>query len=217
MTQAVSNDVTAIQPEIWETMVQVPLYKSLVAMEFANVHPIEGFDTVHIPRFGDLSAATYTPGTTLTATAQEWDYDTIVISTYKHATFYVDDVRKQTINIDQARELASEAAYQIRDKIDTHVFANITGADGFYNVDVDTSTIAGTGSANRPVSAGTGTIITIFANAKKLLLENNVEQNGDWCAVITPHIASLIDIKAASSGYNVADSTWRNGYAGDFL
>lgn len=74
-------------------MVQVPLYKSLVAMEVARVHDIEGFDTVHVPRFGDLSAATYTPGTTLTATDQEWDYDTIVISTYKHATFYVESRR----------------------------------------------------------------------------------------------------------------------------
>jgi hypothetical protein len=200
-------------------MVQVPLYKSLVALEFCRVHDIEGFDTVHVPRFGDLSAATYTPGTTLTATDQEWDYDTIVISTYKHATFYVDDVRKQTINVDQARELATEAAYQIRDKIDTHVFANITGADGFNNVNCDDDHLVdgGTTGNHRPISAATGSIINVFANAKKLLLENNVEQTGDWCAVITPHIASLIDIKAASSGYNVADSTLRNGYAGDFL
>lgn len=217
MTQVITNDITAIQPEIWETMVQVPLYKSLVSLEFCRVHDIEGMDTVHIPRFGDLSAKTYTPGTTLTATAQDWAYDTIVITTYKHSTFYVDDVRKQTLNVDQARELATESAYQIRDKIDQHVFANITGTDGFYNVGCDSLELAGTGSANRPLSAGTGSIITIFANAKKKLLENNVEQTGDWCAVITPHIASLIDIKAASSGYNVADSTLRNGYAGDFL
>ena len=37
MSQVVSNDVSAIQPEIWSAMVQVPLYKSLVALEVANM------------------------------------------------------------------------------------------------------------------------------------------------------------------------------------
>lgn len=37
MTQVISNDVSAIQPELWSSMVQVPLYKSLVALEVANM------------------------------------------------------------------------------------------------------------------------------------------------------------------------------------
>ncbi|MHA1304783.1 MAG: hypothetical protein ACTSPI_13885, partial [Candidatus Heimdallarchaeaceae archaeon] len=75
-------------------MVQVPLYKSLVAMEVANVRTdIQNADTLHIPYHGDLSAATYTPETDLTATNQEWDYSTLVVSTYKHCTFYVDNPR----------------------------------------------------------------------------------------------------------------------------
>ena len=49
------------------------------------------------------------------------------------------------------------------------------------------------------------------------MLENDVEQNGDWCAVVNPKIASYIDTKATTVGYNVADSTLRNGYAGDFM
>lgn len=112
--------------------------------------------------------------------------------------------------------MAPEAAYQIRNKIDSHVFGNITGSDGFTSYQADASTLQG-GTAHRPVSAGTANIINIFANAKKLLLQNNVEQMGDWCAVVTPKIGADIDIKAASSGFNVADSTLRNGYAGTFM
>ena len=216
MTQVVSNDVSAIQPEIFEPMVQVPLYKSLVALEVANVHDLPVGTTVHVRRYGDMSAATYTPGTSLTATAQDWAYDNIVITTYKHATFYVDDAQRPMIDIDQARELAVDTAYQLRNKIDSHVFANITGSDGFVNYGADAAALQG-GTAHRPVSAGSANIINIFANAKKVLLQNNVEQMGDWCVVITPTIGAAIDIKAASSGYNVADSTLRNGYAGDFL
>lgn len=218
MTQVISNDVSAIQPEIWSTMVQVPLYKSLVAMEVASTRlsdTVKYGDTVHIPRFGDLSAQTYTPGTTITATSQDWAFDTLVVSTYKHVTFYVDDPRALTVNVDQARELATEAAYRLKDAIDTHVLANITGADGFTGAD-EADLIAG-GTNAKPVSAGTANVIQLFAGARKVLRNANVEETGDWCAIVTPKIAADIEIKAANVGFNVADATLRNGYAGDFM
>lgn len=213
----VSNDVSAISPELWSSMVQIPLYKSLVALEVCNIvsDQVRGADTLHIPRFGSLSAQTYTPGTALTATNQDWAFDTLVVSTYKHVTFYVDDARKLTLNVDQARELASEAAYQLKNAIDTHVFAQITGAGGF--MVADNQDILGVGSQGAPVSAATSNIIDIFSGMRKFLREGNVEEMGDWCAVVTPKVASLIETKAASVGFNVADSTLRNGYAGDFM
>lgn len=218
MTQVVSNDVTAIQPELWSTMVQVPLYKSLVALEVANMRlsdQIKNGDTIHIPRFGSLSAQTYTPGTSLSATNQDWAFDTLVVSTYKHVTFYVDDARNLTVNVDTARELATEAAYQLKDKIDQHVFANITGTDGFMTVDnVDIGTGATNGS---PVSATSANIINVFAGVREFLRTKNVEETGDWCAVVSPKVARYIEVKATSVGFNVADATLRNGYAGDFM
>lgn len=215
MTQVINNDVSAIQPELWSSMVQVPLYKSLVALEVAHMIDVKGADTIHVPRFGSLSAQTYTPGTTLSATAQDWAFDTLVVSTYKHVTFYVDDPKALTLNVDQARELATEAAYQLRDAIDTHVFANITGADGF--VAADSADLLAGGTNASPVSAGTANIIALFAGARKVLRNRNVEETGDWCAVVTPKIAADIEIKAANVGFNVADATLRNGYAGDFM
>jgi hypothetical protein len=198
-------------------MVQVPLYKSLVAMEVANLRlsdTVKYADTVHVPYFGSLSAQTYTPGTSISATAQDWAFDTIVVSAYKHVTFYVDDPRALTINVDQARELATEAAYQLKDVIDQHVLANITGADGF--VAADAADLLGGTNAN-PVSAGTANIIQLFAGARKVLRQRNVEETGDWIAVVTPTVASYIESKAAQVGFNVADATLRNGYAGDFM
>jgi len=218
MTQVITNDVSAIQPELWSTMVQVPLYKSLVALEVANMRlsdTLKYADTIHVPKFGDLTVATYTPGTTISATAQDWSFDTLVVSAYKHVTFYVDDAKSLTTNVDQARELATEAAYQLRNTIDTDVFKNITGADGFVPAD-DADILAG-GSNAKPVSAGTANIIQIFAGARKVLRNRNVEETGDWCAIVPPKIAADIEIKAATVGFNVADSTLRNGYAGDFM
>ena len=218
MTQVIANDVSAIQPEIWSAMVQVPLYKSLVALEVSNMRlsdTIKNGDTIHVPYFGSLTVATYTPGTTISATAQDWAFDNLVVSSYKHVTFYVDDPRSLTLNVDQARELATEAAYQLKDTIDSDVFKNITGADGF--VAADTVDILGTGTNAHPVSAGTANIIQIFAGARKVLRQRNVEETGDWIAIVTPKIAADIEVKAATVGFNVADSTLRNGYAGDFM
>ena len=39
----------------------------------------------------------------------------------------------------------------------------------------------------------------------------------DWCAVIGPKYGAILDIKAASSGFNTADATLKNGYSGDFM
>ena len=218
MTQVITNDVSAISPEIWSKMVQVPLYKSLVAMEVASTRLMselgQGGDTIHIPRFGDLTVATYTPGTTVSASAQDWAFDNLVVSTMKHVTFYRDDADSLLHNVEVARELATEAAYRLKDAIDTDVLKNITGADGFVAAD-DADVLGGTNA--KPVSAGTANIINVFAGARKILRERNVEENGDWCAVVTPKIASYIEVKAANVGFNVADATLRNGYAGDFM
>lgn len=216
MTQVISNDVSAIVPELWTSLVQVNLHKSLVALEICNVRSelAKYGDTLHIPRFSAPSVATYTPGTTLTASSQDWAFDNLVVSTYIHATFYVDDVHRIQQNVDVAREMAMEASYVLRDRIDTDVLKNITGADGFMPADLKDLGLGATNGA--PVSAGSANIINVFAGARKFLRDHNVEEAGDWCAVITPKVASYIDIKATSVGFNVADATIRNGYVGDF-
>lgn len=217
MTQVISNDVSAIIPELWSDMVQVPLYKSLVALDIVNMRSevAKYGDTIHIPRFGDLSATVYVPGRTISAVASDWAFDDLVVSTYLVAPFYVDDVHRVQANVDQARELATEAAFRIKNRIDTDVLKNITGADGFMpadNVDI------GLGATNgAPVSAGSANIINVFAGARKFLRDHNVEERGDWCCIVPPKIAQQIEIKAASVGFNVADATLRNGYMGDWL
>lgn len=219
MGRVVSNQVSGITPTIWSKMVQVPLYKSLVALDIANTRfqaELGLGKNIQVPRFSDLSAQTYTPGTPLSATNQAWTYDTITVSTYKHATFYRDDVNFMQENVDILPSLAENAAFQLKNAIDKHVFQKITGTTGFINVGVDAATLQG-GTSHRPISATSALIIPLFANAKKILLQNNVEQMGDWCAVVTPLVAAAIDIKTASTGFSVSDYTLQNGYAGDFF
>ena len=218
-TDTVSNDISAINPTVWSTMVQQPLYKQLVALKVCNTKLADKLTVgkaIQLPRFADLSAQTYTPGTDLSATDQDWAYDTINVSTYKHCTFYVDDVEKLQANVSVAVELAGEAGYQLGNAIDAFAFSKITGAVSVGLSAVDRSDVYGDGSTGVITAASTN-IIDLFSGVRKELRRNNVEEMGDWCAVVSPKIASLIEIKGASAGYNVADATLRNGYAGDFL
>lgn len=47
--------------------------------------------------------------------------------------------------------------------------------------------------------------------------EANVTEDGDWIAIMRPEIAADIELFALGAGFNVADATLRNGYAGNFL
>ena len=219
MSDVVSNDVSAITPTIWSAMVQQPLYKQLVALKVCNTRLADKLSVgkaIQLPRFGDLSAQTYTPGTDLTATNQEWDYDTINVSTKKHCTFYVDEVEKLQANVSVAVELAGQAGYQLANAIDTFAFNKITGAVNVGLSCVDRGDIENSADTSVITAASTN-IINIYAGMRKVLRANNVEEMGDWCSVISPTLASYIEIKGASSGFNVADSTLKNGYAGDFM
>jgi len=226
-TDIVSNDVSAITPTVWGTMVEQPLYKQLVALKVCNTR-LERYlpngKAIQIPRFADLSAQTYTPGTDLSATDQDWAYDTINVSTKKHCTFYVDDVEKLQANVSVAVDLTQQAGYQLGNVIDAFAFKR-----GILGSSSSTTAVAGTGlsAVNRNAVFGDGStgtitaastnIIDLFAGMRKVLRENNVEEMGDWCAVVSPRIASLIEIKSASSGFNTADATLKNGYAGNWL
>lgn len=224
-TDIVTNDVSAITPIVWGSMVEQPLYKTLVALKVCNTR-LEGKlsvgKAIQLPRFGDLSAQTYTPGTDLSATDQDWAYDTINVSTFKHCTFYVDDVEKLRANVSIATELASQAGYQLSNAIDTFAFRRILGSDtatanaGVGLSAVNRNTVFGDSSTGTITAASTN-IIDLFAGIRKVLRENNVEEMGDWCAVVSPRISSLIEVKSTSVGFNTADATLKNGYAGPFM
>lgn len=215
MARVQNVGVSAVSPTVYSSMVQVPLYKMLVSLEVANTRFSDTVgNAVKIPRYTDLSAQTYTPGTPISATNLTWAFDTLNISTYKHCSFYIDQPRTTTVTVDQAASLAPNAAYQLKNAIDKFTFSKIYGTGGFTYVGIDASGMQG-GTAHRELSATSANVLNIFTKAKQKLREANVEEMGDWCAVVTPTIAQLLEIKLMNVGFNVADSTLRNGFAGN--
>lgn len=214
MSRVQNVGVSAVSPTVYSSMVQVPLYKRLVAKDLCNLRFSDSVgNAVKIPRYTDLSAQTYTPGTPFSATNITWAFDTLNISTCKVCPIYIDDARSLTVNVDQAAALAPNAAYQLANAIDRFVFGKIYGTGGFTYVGIDANTMLG-GTAKRELSATSGNILNIFTKAKQKLREANVEEMGDWAAVVTPTIAQLLEIKLMNVGFNVADTTLRNGFTG---
>ena len=88
-------------------------------------------------------------------------------------------------------------------------FGDTTGGAGTY--------ITGTATTVSSIASTSANIDDVFVDARKALREENVSEDGDWIAIIPPAVAAKIELLAIDKGFNIADSTIRNGYAGDFL
>lgn len=169
-------------------------------------------DTLNKQYFASLTAQDYVPGTTFTADAQDWVTDSLVVSAYKTVAIYVDDVQDIQANINQRTQMQEEIAYQLRDAIDTHALLRMKEGEQ----KTAGQMVAG-GTAGHSVSASTANIIDMFSKARTELRKNNVSEAGDWIAILHPSVAQLLEYKSTSVGYNTADATLRNGYAGTFM
>lgn len=212
---AARSNVSALNPEFWSSIMQVPLRKSLVAAEVANTQfePVltQG-DTVHFPYWEELDVVDYTPGTDITGAQDITGTDeTLVVDQKKVVRFYIDDIEKMQAKYSYAMTLAEDGAYQLRDSIDTHVLLNVTGAASA----LDDGDLGGTsGSA---ITATSGNVADVYIQARRKMRQMNVEDDGTWISVVTPAFASQIERMATDSGFSVADSTLRNGWAGTYL
>jgi len=155
--------------------------------------------------------STYVPGTDVSIQGISATDEYLIVDQSKCVAFYIDDVEELQSRYDIVLNYSDEAAYRLRDTIDTAVFAEVTNAaSGLDDADIG-------GTAGSGISATTANIIQVFTAARKKLRTMNVEEIGDWIAVISPMVAAVIEEKAATAGFQIADATLRNGYAGDFL
>ncbi|HUC20836.1 MAG TPA: hypothetical protein VMR98_05075 [Candidatus Polarisedimenticolaceae bacterium] len=189
------------------------LRKSLVARSitsYAEVATLRDGDTVHRPYITNLSVNTYVKGVDVTIQDLAPTDETLTVSTSKEVSFYVDDIDQLQNRYDIASKFADQAAYLLGDAIDQAVLAEYANAAYYYdNVDFTAGAAGG-------IALDATNIHTMVTGVKAKLMKNNVRLT-DPFMVVTPTIAEYIERYAAANGFNIADSTIRNGYAGDFL
>jgi len=220
-----ANSWDALNAELWSAKMQVNLEKSLVAFAIARTElrdEIKGGDVIHRMYVSNVGTAAYTAGTDVVISGCTATDDTITIDQKYVSAFYIDDIEMLQASLNYAADLANDSAYQLRDLIDIAVLDN-TNTVGVSALGVSGAAtgafVTGTTAAASltAITATSATVIHVFNAATKWLRTGNVEQDGSWVAVISPAIAGLIELAAIGNGFNIADSSLKNGYAGDFL
>lgn len=218
MATIVANDVSAVTPEIWSAVLQDNLYNQLVSFGVANVETRDALkygDVINKQYMNTLTGAAYTPGTEISIDEIDYVTDQLTVNVKYYTAQYIDDMEQLQANIDLQRPMIEEATYVLKNYIDGQVLYNVTAGVsgsqatqyGNYRGDYCSGTMTAT----------TANIMPLFAGARKILLDNNCEEAGDWCAVLSPREAYLLALKGTGLGFNFADATLRNGYIGDFM
>jgi hypothetical protein len=216
-----TNDVSAITPEVWSLVLQDNLYKSLVGFGVANIvtkMPLGYGDVINKQYFTAVTAAAYTPDIDMVQDQLAYSTDQLTVNRKFYTCNYVDDIEQLQANVDIQKSILDDATYQLKNIIDSEILWNVSAGTTAAAAQLNYGDIAVAASYHlNSVSAGTAEMVPIFANATKTLLDQNCENFGDWCAVITPRLASKLAQKSTGLGFNFADSALRNGYVGDFM
>lgn len=211
---AYTNDVAALNPQNWSDMIQENLYKELVAMEVADLQFKKNLTSgtqVHFPMFGSLSTTAYVKGTDVTVQALDTTDEYLEVDQQWESSFYLDTIDKKQ-NLYSAMEAGiREASYAIKSKIETVFFAQVLNA--YDTFDAGDSGMGGV--AGNAIALTTSNVFTAFSRAKVKLAAQGVDVSS-LVAVVSPDVAAVINESALSTGFNLADSTFKNGYAGDF-
>lgn len=211
-----TNTVSNFTPELWADFIQENLYKNLVGMEIARTKLkkyLSVGDTVHVPILGQLTTTAYVKGTDVTVQALATTDEYLTVDQQYESSIYLDAIDKRQNKYATQMEAMTEQMYAIKNQIDGDILAEtILATDTF-----DAGDISGGGANGATIALTITNVIEVFSKARAKLATNNVEDNGDLIAVVTPTIASIIEQKATGVGLDLAQSAFKNGYAGTFI
>jgi hypothetical protein len=172
-----------------------------------------GSDTYNKPYIPRGQAGTYTKYTDITPQAHTATNEQLVVSTFKYYDFSVD--RLDSLQLEKAAAVLAhqqkEAAFALNREIDAEVWAEYSNANYKYTGGAvsTSSTVSGT-------TLTSGNVDDVFGEVGAHLRNLTGGMNGLY-AVIDPEQARFVEQAAITNGFNLADSTFQNGYSGDFL
>lgn len=205
------NSTSGLQIEGWRTRMQPYFQKTLVGNAICDTeigNDLKQGKTVHYPQFSSASAQSYTPGSDISLDTFSSTDETLTVDQYYVVGNTVDDVESLQSNYKQRSEIRERSAYKLRDEVDKDVMGHYTDA----SLTVDGGDVGGTsGSA---ITASTGNVLNVFTAARKKLQQNNIPENGDLFAIVTPAFAEKIQLGGFAQGFNLADRIFKKGYAG---
>lgn len=194
---------------------QETLEKTLTAMDLAGMIDIPNGTTKNLPLVKMKATGNYTKYTNQTITDVNTGNDTIVINTTPMVNFAMDVIDEEDTYIDVKAEVVSDAAYQIKRRIDGDFFAQVMDAKWKYDANgfgLNTGTLS-------PVTLTTGAsqnISTVFGKAKAGLVQMG-NNEGKLALCVDPFVtADLTTLGMETNVVGVSDVSYTRGFQGKF-
>jgi len=205
-----ANDLSNFKSQIRDRMIQRDLNKSLVSLPLARFgfSEVTGATRFRRPAKTRLYSVSYTAETAMTTQTLGSTDEYLDVDTTKAVHFFIDDTQQLESKYDIMAMYAPEAVYALRNEIDGKFLANVTGA--FYTV--GKLDIEGTGANTDGITVTTSNAVKMLSYSKAKLVQNRVETTTPFFVVLEPTIAAVWEQTLVGSGFNLADTTLRNGY-----
>ena len=199
-------------PEIYSKKVQIALRKAAVAEAICNTDymgEISSFgDTVNIIKEPQIAVADYTRGLTVTSTDLTDEELVLTVDQAKSFSFKLDDLEKRFSHVNFQAIAADNAAYALRDAMDSNILAAI-------NAGATVTTGMGTTSTPIDIGFGSGEVdpLNQMALAAKELDEANAPEDGRWFVAAPEWYNALSNSssKLLSVDFNAGQGSIRNG------
>ena len=199
-------------PEIYSKKVQIALRKAAVAEAICNTDymgEISSFgDTVNIIKEPQISVADYTRGLTVTSTNLTDQELVLTIDQAKSFSFKIDDLEKRFSHVNFQAVAADNAAYALRDAMDSNILAAISAG---------ATVTTGMGTTSTPIDIGFGSgevdPLNQMSLAAKELDEANAPEDGRWFVAAPEWYNQLANTssKLLSVDFNAGQGSIRNG------
>ena len=199
-------------PEIYSKKVQIALRKAAVAEAICNTDymgEISSFgDTVNIIKEPQIAVADYTRGLAVTSTNLTDQELVLTVDQAKSFSFKIDDLEKRFSHVNFQAIAADNAAYALRDAMDSNILAAISAG---------ATATTGMGTTSTPIDIGFGSgevdPLNQMALAAKELDEANAPEDGRWFVAAPEWYNALSNSssKLLSVDFNAGQGSIRNG------
>jgi len=182
-------------PELWSAKIQMNAQKNLVYAGVCNTDyesDLAYGNRIKISSIGAITVSDYVPGTSsLTYAPLQASSLWLDVNQQKEFDFAVDDIHKVQANADLIGAATTDAAYRIKDAVDTYIAGKYTDAGVKTSLGTDAAPLTVTSADTSGSNTG---ILEFLGLVNEKLTMNNCPSDGRWI-VVPPWMATKI-IKA---------------------
>jgi hypothetical protein len=194
-----------------EVFNKVLVAKSIANMRYEPSLTFGGSVTRFIYDASAVRVRTVSRGSASTIDAITDSTEALTINLEKEAVFFISDGEvKQTGPLNPGEVIGSQVAIKVATDLDARVLAEVLNAAlAFDNGDLTTGTSDGTG-----ITLSSTTVPQMVSRMPAKLQANN-QVLSNMALVVDPYIASDFAQYLLGKQFDVVNSIWKNGYAGD--